>query len=320
MAIIGDNIEDAKHFLDAGNVVAIPTETVYGLAGSAVDENAITKIFEVKNRPSFDPLIVHFSSFYRVRDYITQMPNGALKLAEAFWPGPLTLVLPRPKSIPLLVTSGMETVGVRVPKHSLTQSLIDNLEYPVAAPSANPFGYVSPTNPQHVEEQLGDAIPYILDGGPCNIGLESTIIGFENDTPVVFRLGGTSVEAIRKVVGKVEIKINSSSNPQAPGMLKSHYAPGKKLILGSITENISRHDSSRVGILAFKQPFDDVDEEYQRILSPSGDLSEASRNLFAHLRYFDALDIDFILAETVPNHGLGAAINDRLQRAASTKH
>jgi L-threonylcarbamoyladenylate synthase len=317
MAIIGADISEAEKFLNSGDLVAVPTETVYGLAGSAINEEAVTRIFEVKKRPSFDPLIVHFPSLERVLGWITNIPEAAMLLAENFWPGPLTLILPRPESIPLLVTSGMETVGVRVPDHPLTTDLLDSLEFPIAAPSANPFGYVSPTRPEHVSQQLGDQIHYILDGGPCNIGLESTIIGFENSIPTVYRLGGTSIEAVREVVGNVEVKINSSSNPRAPGMLKSHYSPLKRIKLGNIEENLQSANPDRTGILSFSSYFESIDATHQRRLSDINDLNEASRNLFAYLRYFDTLDIDLILAEPVPDEGLGAAINDRLKRASS---
>lgn len=313
MAVIGSDLQKAKQLLEQNNVVAIPTETVYGLAANALNSEAITKIFIAKDRPFFDPLIVHVADLTTAYDYVEYIPSSAKKLADSFWPGPLTLLLKKKAIIPHLATSGLDTVGIRCPNHPVTLQLLKMLPFPLAAPSANPFGYISPTKAIHVNEQLGNKIDYILDGGECKVGIESTIVGFENNTPTIYRMGGLSVEQIESVIGTVQIEINSSSNPTAPGQLKSHYAPQKKLFFG----NVQTIRESDVGILAFKEPSKFIPLQNQRILSPSGNLEEAAQNLFSFLRELDHLNIKSIVAEQVPNKGLGRAINDRLTRAAT---
>lgn len=315
MAEIGTDIEKAASLLTQGELVAIPTETVYGLAGNALNVEAVAKIFAAKNRPQFDPLIVHVPALSFARNYVNHIPKKAERLAQLFWPGPLTLVLEKKDdTIPALVTSGLSTVGFRSPDHHLTRKLLTTLSFPLAAPSANPFGYVSPTSPQHVNEQLGNNISYILDGGVCSIGIESTIVGFEGDDPVVLRLGGLSLERIEAVTGKLKVNTHSTSNPLAPGQLKSHYAPGKPLIIGKIEELLQHYPAHTAGILSFSRDFN---SPHQRILSPGKDPEEAARNLFQYLRDFDKMPVDIILAELLPEVGLGRAINDRLKRAAA---
>lgn len=316
MAEIGKDVMKAKDLLENGGLVAIPTETVYGLAGNALNADAIAQIFRVKNRPQFDPLIVHVADRIQAEKYVEYIPEQAKKLADHFWPGPLTLLLKRKSIIPDLVTSGLDTVGIRCPDHALTRQLLHALSFPLAAPSANPFGYVSPTQPEHVAEQLGGHIPYILDGGICPVGIESTIIGFEHDMPVVYRLGGLSLEKIEHVAGPVRVQTHSSSNPKAPGQLKSHYAPSKPLILGKAEELLQQYPAHRSGLLTFQSDFN---SPYQFILSPTGSLEEAAQKLFGALRSFDKMPIDYILAELVPDIGLGRAINDRLRRAAAAR-
>ena len=317
MAIIGTDLAQAAHLLRAGELVAIPTETVYGLAANAYLDQAVVSIFAAKQRPAFDPLIVHTHHINQLEQIAQNIPTRAYQLAEAFTPGPITFILPRHPRIPLLVTSGHESVGVRIPDHPLTLNLLRQLDFPVAAPSANPFGYVSPTTAQHVAEQLGDRIPYIVDGGPCRVGIESTIISFVHDEVTVLRLGGLAIEQIEAVIQQPVRRVkNSSSNPTAPGMLTSHYAPRKKVVLGDIAESLTRYIPTRVGILSFQKPVASVPLPQQVVLSPAGDVNEAARNVFAALRYLDALPIDYILAEPVPDHGLGQAINDRLTRAS----
>lgn len=319
MAEIGSSILIAKQLLESGDLVAIPTETVYGLAGNALNEKSILEIFKVKNRPQFDPLIVHVASLDRAKELVVEFPEMAVRLATKFWPGPLTLLLKKKPLIPYLVTSGLDTVGIRCPNHDLTRSLLQQLSFPLAAPSANPFGYISPTRPEHVNEQLGDRIRYILDGGECPVGIESTIVGFENDLPVVYRLGGLSLEKIESVVGKVTVQLNTSSNPLAPGQLKSHYAPKKKLKLGNLEELVHHYRNHQVGLLVFQEQRHDIDPQQQVILSPEGNLEQAAQRLFSSLRALDKMDIEVILAEEVPDVGLGKAINDRLRRAAADK-
>lgn len=316
MAITGTDIHVAKEFLLKGELVAIPTETVYGLAGNALNDSAVLSIFEVKNRPAFDPLIIHTDSLEKVQRYVSDFPEKALLLAKHFWPGPLTLLLPKKKTIPDLVTSGLDSVAVRIPNHPLLLGLLQTISFPLAAPSANPFGYISPTNAAHVNAQLGEKIPYILNGGESEVGIESTIVGFENDQPVVYRLGGLAVDEIEAIVGKVRLMPHSSSNPKAPGMLKSHYAPRKPLYLDR-RETFPEMEEKLTGYLLFNQYLENIDPQYQRILSKNGDMKEAAHNLFAYLRELDTLPIQQIRAELVPIQGLGLAINDRLQRAAA---
>lgn len=314
MAEIGRDIFKAKALLEKGELVAIPTETVYGLAGNALDISAVTKIFCVKDRPHFDPLIVHVPDLEHAKKYVEEIPERARLLTKNFWPGPLTLLLSRKSIIPDLVTSGLKTVGIRSPNHPLTIELLRSLSFPLAAPSANPFGYISPTRPEHVNEQLGDKISYILDGGVCTVGIESTIVGFENDHTIVYRMGGLSVEAIEQLVGKISIQLHSSSNPKAPGQLKNHYAPTKKMVLGNLPQLITQYGRTKVGILSYQTDFE---VQYQFILTPAGKLEEAAQNLFSGLRTLDKMPVEIILAELVPEIGLGRAINDRLKRAAA---
>lgn len=314
--MIGTDILAVKKLLEAGEVVGIPTETVYGLAGNALNDDAVLQIFKVKNRPQFDPLIVHTNSLEKVKTFVADFPQKAQQLAEAFWPGPLTLLLPKSEAISDLVTSGLGTVAVRIPNHPLTLELLSELDFPLAAPSANPFGYISPTSAQHVDKQLGKKIPYILDGGSSQVGIESTIVGFEEEETVVYRLGGASVEAIENVVGPVRLVAHSSSNPKAPGMLKSHYSPRKPLYINALEEVLKAYDAQKVGYLTFKKTSPLVPAEHQRILSASGSYAEAAKHLFAYMRQLDALEVEVICTELLPEKDLGRAINDRIRRAA----
>jgi len=318
MAETGQDISKAVSLLKSSQLVAIPTETVYGLAGNALDETSILEIFKVKNRPKFDPLIAHTNSLEKVEKLVGHIPEKARKLAEAIWPGPLTLLLPKRSHIPDLLTSGLPQVAVRIPSHPLTLELLSQIDFPLAAPSANPFGYVSPTTAKHVQDQLGPAIPYILDGGSCQIGLESTIVGFtSDDQPIIYRLGGKKLEEIEALIGPVEIHLNQSSDPLAPGMLKSHYAPKKELLIGDIKQLSKDNQYRNTGVIAFREKLDNLAPDNQIVLSSTGDLDEAARHLFAALRKMDQLDIDLILTEKFPEKGLGKAINDRLRRAAT---
>jgi len=316
MAEIGKDIAKVKALLESGKLVAIPTETVYGLAGNALDVAAVAKIFEAKNRPHFDPLIVHVPDVDSVKKYVEEIPIQAAQLIKDYWPGPLTVLLKRKNNVPDLVTSGLDRVGIRCPRHELSLMLLQSLSFPLAAPSANPFGYVSPTTPQHVNEQLGDKIDYILDGGECNVGIESTIIGFENDKPIIYRVGGLSVEKIEIIIGDVDVRINSVSNPQAPGQLQSHYAPRKTLKIGNIENLLKENEGKAIGVLSFQKKYFSASIESQIILSSKGDLNEAAQKLFSALRELDKTDVDFIITEEVPDFGLGRAINDRLRRAS----
>jgi len=320
LARIGTDIHEAIRLLNQSEVIGFPTETVYGLAGNAYNPEAVTKIFAVKNRPTFDPLIVHTSSVDRLSDFVVNIPSVAKKLADHFWPGPLTMVLKKKQIIPDLVTSGLDTVAVRIPSHPMALELLRNIDFPLAAPSANPFGYVSPTNAQHVDEQLGDKIRYILNGGDCRVGLESTIVAFEDDKTVVLRLGGSSVEDIEKVAGKVEVRLHSTSNPSAPGMLESHYSPMTPIMVGDIGKLINIHDHKKIGVLSFREDYSKKLDIPCVVLSEKGNLEEAATRLFSGLRTLDALHLHSIVSELVPEVGLGRAINDRLRRASTKRN
>ena len=319
MAQVGTDIPQAASYLKQGQLVAIPTETVYGLAGNALDVKAVSSIFETKNRPSFDPLILHVASLEQVKPFVSSFPEKLKRLAEAFWPGPLTVLLPRKASVPDLVTSGLDRVAVRVPNHPLTLSLLTQLDFPLAAPSANPFGYISPTQAAHVDAQLGAQIPYILDGGVCAVGLESTIVGMEGEQVVIYRLGGLDLSEIESVVGPVTVQAHSTSNPSAPGQLASHYAPRKPFLVGDLNELVPKwiQEGKAFGVLSFSTYFPALSSDRQFVLSPSQDLQEAAQRLFLGMRLLDESDADLILAEFVPENGLGRAINDRLKRAAA---
>ncbi|MFN4915683.1 MAG: L-threonylcarbamoyladenylate synthase [Sphingomonadales bacterium] len=310
----GSDMEAAVHCLQNGELIGIPTETVYGLAANALNAEAVAKIFSAKNRPFFDPLIVHIHDISEAKKYVQSMPDKARKLAEAFWPGPLTLVLPKKEIIPDLVTAGHETVGIRVPSHPVCLALLKQLDFPLAAPSANPFGYVSPTTAQHVADQLGNKTCYILDGGACRVGVESTIIGFPQGEPVIYRLGGIAVEQISAVIGPVAEQISSGSNPSAPGQLDVHYSPRCKVILDS---DQPKSDTPETAYLRYSEPLPGIEAKRQLILSSEKNLEQAAVNLFAMLRQLDHAGYHCIVAELVPETGLGRAINDRLRRAAA---
>lgn len=315
---IGKDISIAKQFLDSGDTVGIPTETVYGLAANALNEDAVMKIFSVKNRPHFDPLIVHVFSIGEIEKYVEEITAKAKLLFEKFSPGPLTVLLKKKKLIPDLVTSGLDSVAIRIPNHPLTLELLKQLDFPLAAPSANPFGYISPTTAQHVFAQLQNKIPYILDGGATAVGVESTIVGFENNEPIVYRLGGLTLEEIENVIGKVRVELTESSNPKTPGMLKSHYAPKKNLRIWELGNlGIGTLGNKITGVIAFDKYINGIDEKNQILLSAKGDLNEAAKNLFAAMRSLDESDVERIIALKFPDEGLGRAINDRLKRAAS---
>jgi L-threonylcarbamoyladenylate synthase len=314
MTLVGNDLIQAANFLKGGEIVAIPTETVYGLGGNALDENAVLKIFEAKNRPFFDPLILHTHSVKELSKFTKEIHPKLLALLEQFSPGPLTVLLPKKEIVPDLVTAGLEQVAVRIPNHELTLQLLQMLDFPLAAPSANPFGYVSPTSAQHVFDQLNGKLSYILDGGECQVGIESTIVGMEANEVVVYRLGGLALEQIESVVGKVRVQINQSSNPKSPGMLKSHYAPLKQLVVGNLEELMQEYADQNFGVISF---FEKTLVPHQIILSEKKDIHEAAKNLFAAMRTLDKTSVDLILAERLPDKGLGRAINDRLERAAS---
>lgn len=304
----------AARVLRAGGLVAFPTETVYGLGADAQDVLAVARIFEVKRRPRFDPLIVHLPSDERVESVVAEFPEVARRLAANFWPGPLTLVFPKNAGVPDIVTAGLPTVAVRVPDHPLALQFLSMADVPVAAPSANLFGHASPTTAQHVREQLGDDIDFVLDGGPCRVGIESTIVSVVGGRPALLRPGGVALEDIEEVAGPLARPSMVTDRPASPGQLRHHYAPRTPLVLHDPSDRVPAR--GRIGLLAFQAPQDPERFAALEVLSPSGDMREAAANLFAAIHRLDAAHLDLILAEPVPDRGLGVAINDRLSRAS----
>lgn len=310
-----ENIERAAKFIREGNVVAFPTETVYGLGASAFDARAVARIFELKARPRFDPLIVHIASLTEVESLAASIPRAARKLAEQFWPGPLTLVLPKHPIVPDIVTAGLPSVAIRQPDHPVALALIRAAGVPIAAPSANQFGRTSPTTAAHVDEQFGEQLELILDGGSCRVGVESTIVSFVEPTPVLLRPGGVPLEDIEAAIGSVAVQTSDGDRPLAPGQLPSHYAPRTPLRLLHASDS-PQLAGQRVGLLSFRRPLNSAGLTAVEILSEEGDLCEAAANLFAAIRRLDAQRLDLIVAESVPETGLGRAIMDRLRRAS----
>ncbi|MFM7667854.1 MAG: L-threonylcarbamoyladenylate synthase [Bacteroidota bacterium] len=308
-------LEKAISFLNEGKVVAIPTETVYGLAANVFSSNAIDQVFALKNRPQTNPLIVHCASLERVFEVVNEIPEKGLKLAKQFWPGPLTLLLPKKELIPSKVTAGSNRVGVRVPNHRLALKLLQNLDFPLAAPSANKYGSISPTCTEHVTLQFGNEIPFILDGGPCEVGIESTIIGFDGDKTIIYRLGKITLEDIVDVCGnEVYIENEAGELIVAPGMVKHHYAPKTKLIIVSDFSEIQF--SSKNGLILFNnEKLKGIPSENQVILSKDENFEEASRNLYRAFYELDQLHLDKIYIKQLPDIGIGKSINDRIRRA-----
>lgn len=314
--VIGTNIIQAAQWLQQGETVAIPTETVYGLAANALNEKAVLKIYAAKNRPHFNPLIIHIKSPEEINRYATAVPDVCYQLMQQFSPGPITFLLPKTTTVPDLVTAGSQKVAIRIPAHPVTQQLLQAINFPLAAPSANPFGYVSPVTAQHVYEGLNTKIPYILDGGRAGVGVESTIVSFNEDEEVVVeRLGGIGVEAIEKLTGKKVAFNLSHQKPNTPGQLKSHYATAKPLLLGNIDELLQQYPNEKIAVLSLKKQAIQPPVAYSYALSENGSLEEAAANLFAQLRNIDASDATIIIAAPVPEQGIGRAINDRLRRA-----
>lgn len=313
-----DCVARAAAVLRAGGLVGMPTETVYGLAADATDPQAVLRIFEAKGRPHFDPLIVHVADAEGA-EAIAQVDERARRLMAAFWPGPLTLVLPRRPTVPDLVTSGLETVGVRCPDHDIARALIRAADRPLAAPSANLFGHISPTTAAHVREQFSEeVVPVVVDGGPCQIGVESTVLALAPE-PVILRPGAITREEVAACLGRAVLVADTSGRAQhlpaaAPGMLASHYAPHAPMRLRVGDEPWPADPT--IACLAFTGADLPAGRAHSAALSTTGDLAEAARRLFACLRMIDATGPKAIVAELVPEEGLGRAINDRLRRAA----
>ncbi len=306
-------IDRAVALLRAGEVVALPTETVYGLAADVYNANAVAKVFETKERPHFDPLIVHLPS-REMLDFVARTDSRlARELMDKFWPGPLTIVLPRREAIPDIVTAGLETVAVRMSAHPVFREIISVFGGPLAAPSANRFGRISPTSAQHVKDELAGRIPLIVDDGATTHGIESTIVRVMNDTIEILRQGPIAAKALRQL-GRVRVNAPDGS-VIAPGQMATHYAPRTKLILVEKLEDFLSPPSKRIGALAFASA--STSFAALRQLSRRGDVREAAANLFRMLRELDNENLDFIVAERVPNEDVGIAINERLKRGAT---
>lgn len=310
---ITTNIAEAIALLNNEDVVALPTETVYGLAGNALSTRAVAKIFEAKQRPHFNPLIVHVASILQIEKYAFLDALSA-RLVNQFMPGPLTLLLPKKNVIPSLVTAGSSKVAIRIPSHPLMQQVLQQLSFPLAAPSANTFKYVSPVTAQHVVKTLQHKIPLIVDGGVSNVGLESTIIEVEKEDIILHRVGGLAIETVEDFIGKKLIK-SSSKKIQTAGQLTSHYATNTALYVGNIEERIKEFSQQKIAIISLNTYYIGVEKKHHYLLSKEDNLTQAAQHLFSTLQLIDELNYDIILAEEFPNQGLGIAINDRLNRA-----
>lgn len=315
--ISDERIEAAAATLRDGGLVAFPTETVYGLGADATSADAVARIFDAKDRPRFDPIIVHLANAGLLETVTDNLPPQAVTLADAFWPGPLTMVLPRGDAIPPIVSAGLSTVGVRVPDHPIASRLIELADRPIAAPSANQFGRISPTTAAHVREQFGDQLDEVLDGGPCRVGVESTVLDLTGALPTLLRHGGVTREQLQEVVGTIEVHQGTQPVDQAapsPGMLARHYAPNTPVVL---LNRLSVPPGPGSGLLTLTRP-DSPDGWAQiEVLSEAGDLVEAAAGFFAALHRLDDAGLEQIVALEFPETGLGVALNNRLVRAAS---
>jgi L-threonylcarbamoyladenylate synthase len=321
------SIREAAAAIRAGEPVVFPTETVYGLGANAFDAQAVARVFAAKERPSFDPLIVHLADPAGILDLALAADAGDARvrvLADACWPGPLTIVLRKRPVIPGIVTAGLETVGLRVPDHPVAQRLIAAAGVPIAAPSANRFGRVSPTRVEHVVAQLGGRVHLVLDGGPCRIGVESTVVSLAGGRALLLRPGGTPSETIEALIGPLEVPTDGPDlRSLAPGRSTGHYAPRTSLVLLAADGGAAAQPGERLGLLAAddagRRAAEGAGGPYAmvEVLSPSGDEIEAAARLFDSLHRLDAADLDRIVAQAVPDTGLGRAVMDRLRRAAA---
>jgi len=308
------SVSEAARLLKEGEVVAIPTETVYGLAGNAFEPKALAKIFAAKERPTFDPLIVHIADIAQLTDIAKDIPDSAYKLAEAYWPGPMTIILPKKDCIPDLCTSALPSVAVRFPSHPIAQAIIKESGLPLAAPSANLFKHVSPTTAEHVAAQLADRIAGIVDGGPCSVGVESSIISLVGE-PTVMRPGAITPEMFKDILGEVKIKESTSKPGQpmlAPGQCDTHYRPQVPLYYGEVPAGYTLPEHTVR--IAFGTQAGPIPATVN--LSATGDMVEATSKLYAYMHDLDDPKYDLILVDPIPNTGVGMALNDRLKRAS----
>ncbi len=305
-------VQRAVEMLRDGDVVAFPTETVYGLGADGFNPYAVARIFELKRRPRFDPLILHVAHRDWIGSVVEEVPRAAVQLMERFWPGPLTLILRKRPEVPDIVTAGLQTVALRMPSHPVALRLIGGLGRPVAAPSANPFGYMSPTRAAHVARLFRDRPGLILDGGRSTFGIESTIVSFRGEGVYVHRHGAVTVEELRDLPGEVYEK-GEGGVCEAPGELPFHYAPHRPLKIVSGPDEVRDPKSA---FLAFRTPDEPPRSSHVRVLSPKGDLREGAANFFSFLIELDREDVSVIYAERVPEEGIGKAIMERLRKAA----
>lgn len=315
--MITSDITFIQERLKQGELIGLPTETVYGLAANIFNSKAVANIFSTKNRPTTNPLIVHVASIGQARALVKSFPEKAERLAKQFWPGSLTMILPKNQSVSQLVTANQEHVAIRIPNHPIALNLLNQLDFPLVAPSANPFNRISPTTSEHVEAYFPSI--YTLEGGPCQAGVESTIVGFEGDDVVLLRHGAISIEAIEEQVGRILNRTTTTGDAELPGQHKKHYAPSCELIVTyEPLFMLSAVKQKKVGILWHKAvKIESIHVDVNLVLSPTGDLAEAAKNLFATLHTMDRMGLDLIIVERLPAHGLGITINDRLDRAAT---
>lgn len=310
-----ENIAEAAALLKEGGLVAFPTETVYGLGGNALDSRAAAKIFAAKQRPSFDPLITHIADMETL-DRVARIDDPKVyDIVARFWPGSLTIIVPKREIVPDLISSGLPTMAVRMPDHPTALALIRESTGAVAAPSANSFGFLSPTTARHVEEDLGPKIDLILDGGPCRVGVESTVLDLTRKVPLILRPGGLPLEELQEALGEVELFNRTTTSPTAPGQLPMHYSPRKPLYI--VERMADAPDGETAGALLFRGGPEAAGFAAAEVLSPSGDPVEAAARLFTALHRLDGNpSIDRIYAERVPPAGLGAAVMDRIYKAS----
>ena len=324
-------IKIAAEEIKKGNLVAFPTETVYGLGADVLNEKAVAKIFKAKGRPFNDPLIVHIADVKELNRLSKHVPPVALKLAKVFWPGPLTLVLKKSELVSDIITAGLDTVAIRMPADNIALSLIREAQTPIVAPSANIFGRTSPTNAQHVEDDLGGKIEMIIDGGKTKVGVESTVLEITAKPVQMLRAGGVSVEQLKEVIGQVKIGEELERGFRSPGMLNSHYSPRARLILVEEREEAQVREVFRlaleykvqgfkVGIMAKEENQSKYNGFQVKVIGKGSELNICATNLFSTLRSFDKEGFEIIIAEGLEEQGLGLAIMERLRKAAVPKY
>lgn len=313
---ITKDIQAVALHLRAGGLIGLPTETVYGLAGNALDQVAIASIYALKERPASNPLIAHVASIEQAKSLCAEWPEEATKLVAKFWPGPLTILVKRSAIVPDALTAGLDRVAIRMPNHPVALALLRAIPFPLAAPSANPYMRISPTSAAQVDAYFGDRLPYVLEGGICERGVESTIIGWEEGRTIIYRQGALAQELIEAEIGPL-VQPVAATVQVAPGMAKRHYAPQTKLcVVEDLQYAIEANPAERLGVLSFTKTYAAPNIISMQCLSARGSLEEAACNLYAALHAFDEAEITMIVAEKFPEEGLGRTINDRLRRAS----